>query len=151
MRANGLKVVDSWETAYNTNFTLYGGQQPIVLSYASSPPYEQMFAKPPRPDSPTGNILPPKGVFRQIEYAGVINGTKNADLAHKFIDFLLSTSVQNDVPGEMAVYPVNTTATLPAAFTKFGKVDVPVANVSPDEIAKNRDAWINAWTKAVLR
>ncbi|MEO6397785.1 MAG: thiamine ABC transporter substrate-binding protein, partial [Tepidiformaceae bacterium] len=64
MRGNGLVVVDSWETAYNTNFTLKGGKQPIVLSYATSPAFEQMFAEPKRDDAPTGNILPPKGSFR---------------------------------------------------------------------------------------
>ena len=81
MRQNGLVVVDGWETAYNTNFTLHGGGQPIVLSYASSPPYEQLDASRRRKRLPIGNILPPKGAFRQIEYAGVLKGTKHADLA----------------------------------------------------------------------
>jgi thiamine transport system substrate-binding protein len=151
MRANGLVVVDSWDTAYNVNFSLYGGGQPIVLSYATSPAYEQMNAKPPRDDAPTGNILPPKGAFRQVEYAGVLKGTKHEKLAHAFIDFLLSKSVQEDVPGEMAVYPVNKDATVPPAFDKFSKVDVPAANVSAKDIAANRDKWIDAWTQAVLR
>lgn len=151
LRANDLKVVDGWDTAYNVNFTLHGGGQPIVLSYATSPAYEQMAAKPPRDDSPTGNIIPPKGAFRQIEYAGVLKGTKDEALARKFIDFLLSKPVQEDVPGEMAVYPVNSEASVPDAFTKFAKVDVPAADVSANEIARNRDAWISAWTQAVLR
>ncbi len=151
MRANGLVVVDGWETAYNTNFTLHGGAQPIVLSYASSPPYEQMTAKPPRADAPTGNILPPKGAFRQIEYAGILKGTKHLALAKKFIDFLLSKPVQEDVPGQMAVYPVNKTAAVPPAFAKFGKLDVPAADVSSAEIAANEQQWIDAWTKTVLQ
>jgi thiamine transport system substrate-binding protein len=151
MRANGMVVVDSWDTAYNVNFSLYGGGQPIVLSYATSPAYEQMNAKPPREDAPTGNILPPKGAFRQVEYAGVLKGAKHPDLAHAFIDFLLSKPVQEDVPGEMAVYPVNKDAAVPAAFDKFSKVTVPAANVSAKDIAANRDKWIDAWTQAVLR
>ncbi|MBA4179411.1 MAG: thiamine ABC transporter substrate-binding protein [Anaerolinea sp.] len=151
MRANGLVVVDGWETAYNTNFTLHGGQQPIVLSYATSPAFEQMFAKPARDDSPTGNILPPKGAFRQVEYAGVLKGAKNPALARKFIDFLLSKRVQEDIPGQMAVYPVNSEAAVPEAFEKFAKVTVPPATVSASDIAKNRDTWIADWTKAVLR
>lgn len=151
MRANGLVVADGWEVAYNTNFSLKGGQQPIVLSYASSPAFEQLFADPARDDAPSGNILPAKGVFRQVEYAGVIKGTKNRDLARKFIDFLLSKAVQEDVPLQMAVYPVNSDAALPDAFEKFGKVTVAVANVSAADIAKNREKWIDEWTKAVLR
>ena len=151
MRQNGLVVVDSWETAYNTNFTLHGGGQPIVLSYASSPPYEQMNAKPPTPDAPTGNILPPKGAFQQIEYAGILKGTKHEALAKKFIDFLLSKPAQEDVPGQMAVYPVDSQAAVPAAFTKFGNLDVPPADVSSADIAANEQQWIDAWTKTVLQ
>lgn len=151
MRANGLVVVDGWDTAYNVNFSLHGGGQPIVLSYATSPAYEQMAAKPARDDSPTGNIIPPKGAFRQVEYIGVLKGTKHQDLARKFIDFMLSKPVQEDVPGEMAVYPVNQDAAVPAAFDKFSKVTVPAANVTAPEIASGRDGWVDAWTQAVLR
>ncbi len=151
MRKNDMKVVDGWETAYNVNFSLHGGGQPIVLSYATSPAYEQMAAKPARSDSPTANFIPPKGAFRQIEYAAVLKGTKRSKLAEKFIDFLLSKAVQEDVPGQMAVYPVNSDAAVPDAFTKFAKVDVPPANVSPNDIAKNRDSWIDQWTKAVVQ
>lgn len=151
MRANGLRVVDGWETAYNTNFTLHGGSQPIVLSYATSPAFEQLFADPPRTDAPTANLLVAKGVFRQIEYAGVLKRTKNAELAHKFIDFLLSVPVQEDIPEQMAVFPVNQDAAVPEAFKEFSKVDVAVASIGAGEIAENRDQWIADWTQAVLR
>lgn len=151
MRKNGLVVVDSWETAYNTNFTLHGGGQPIVLSYASSPPYEQLNATPAVETPPIGNILPPKGAFRQIEYAGILKGTKHEELARKFIDFLLSKPAQEDVPGQMAVYPVDSQATVPDAFKKFGNLDAQAANVSSADIAANEQKWIDAWTQTVLR
>lgn len=151
MRSNGLAVVEGWETAYYTNFSLHGGSQPIVLSYATSPAFEQIFADPPREDAPTANILPPKGVFRQIEYAGILKGTKQKDLAGKFIDFLLSVPVQEDIPGQMAVYPVNRDANVPEAFARFSEVTVPAADVSAADIAANRQKWIDEWTKAVLR
>ena len=151
MRANDMKVVDGWETAYYTNFSLAGGSQPIVLSYATSPAFEQLFADPPRKDAPTANILVAKGVFRQVEYAGVLKGAKNEALARKFIDFLLSVPVQEDIPGQMAVYPVNQDAKVPEAFAAFSKVDVAPASVSAEAIAAKRDSWIEAWTKSVLR
>jgi thiamine transport system substrate-binding protein len=151
MRANGLVVVDGWETAYYTNFTLAGGSQPIVLSYATSPAFEQLFADPPRDDAPTANLLVDKGVFRQVEYAGILKNGGNADVARKFIDFLLSVPVQEDIPGQMAVYPVNRDAQVPEAFAAFSKVDVEPAAVGAAEIAQNLDRWIDDWTKAVLR
>ena len=38
-----IQVTDGWETAYYTNFSLYGGGQPIVLSYSTSPAFEQLL------------------------------------------------------------------------------------------------------------
>lgn len=151
MKANGLVVVDGWETAYNTNFTLYGGSQPIVLSYATSPAFEQLFADPPRADAPTANLLADKAVFRQVEYAGVLKNAKNEDLAGKFIDFLLSVPAQEDIPGQMAVYPVNSDAKVPEAFLQFSKVEVEPASIGATEIADNLDKWLNDWTNAVAR
>jgi thiamine transport system substrate-binding protein len=151
MRANDLQVVDGWETAYYTNFSLQGGNQPIVLSYATSPAFEQLFADPPRPDAPTANLLVAKGVFRQIEYAGVLAGTQKVALARKFIDFMLSLPVQEDIPGQMAVFPVNQDAAVPEAFEAFSKVEVEAAGIGAAEIAEKRDDWISRWTQAVLR
>ena len=151
MKSNGLVVVAGWETAYNTNFSLKGGPQPIVLSYATSPAFEQLFADPPRADAPTANVLADKAVFRQIEYAGVLKGTKHEALARKFIDFLLSKPVQEDIPGQMAVFPVNEDAQVPDAFVAFSRVDVQPASVTAKDIAQKRDKWIEDWTKAVVR
>ena len=44
MRANGLKVVKGWSEAYYTEFSRNGGGRPLVVSYASSPPAEVLFA-----------------------------------------------------------------------------------------------------------
>lgn len=151
MRANGMQVVDGWETAYNTNFSLHGGAQPIVLSYATSPAFEQLFADPPRADAPTANILADKAAFRQVEYIGVLKGTKKEALARKFIDFMLSVPVQEDIPGQMAVYPVNIDAAVPEAFASFSKVTVAPANVPSTVIAEKSQKWIDDWTRVVVR
>lgn len=151
MRDNDIQVTDGWNTAYYTNNSLYGGGQPIVLSYSTSPAFEQLFAEPPRDDAPTGNVLPAGAVFKQIEYAGVLKNADNPILAGKFIDFLLSPAVQSAFPISMGVFPLNENATVPEAFTKFGSVDVPVAEISGDDIAERRDEWISDWTNTVLR
>src|SRR4029078_845943 len=129
----------------------WGGENRRVLRWAASGAYGQMFAEPARDDSPTGNILPDKGAFKQIEYAGVIHGTPHQALARKFIDFLLSQQVQEDVPAQMAVYPADGKAKVPPAFDQFSKVTSEPAHMTPDEIAKGRDGWIEAWTNTVLR
>ena len=151
LRENGLVVVDGWETAYYTNFSGSSGRgaQPMVVSYGSSPAAEVVFAETPLDDAPTASIIGPDSCFRQIEFAGILKGTPNRDLAEKFIDFMLSTDFQNDMPLQMFVYPVNQNATLPEAFVKYSQAPSQPAVLSPEDISANRDAWIEAWTEAM--
>jgi len=152
LRANGLVVVDGWETAYYTNFSGASGQgaQAMVVSYATDPAYDVMSASTPIPDAPVAAVVGPDTCFHQIEFVGILKGTKQLALAQKFVDFMLSASFQADVPGQMAVYPVVMNISLPDAFTKFAPIPSQPAVLSADDIAKNRDAWVQAWTNVVL-
>jgi thiamine transport system substrate-binding protein len=153
LRANEVAVVNDWETAYYTNFSASSGKgpQPMVVSYASSPAAEVIFADPPRTDSPTASIVAPDTCFRQVEFVGILKGTQKRALAEKFVDFMLDTPFQEDVPMQMFVFPVNTKANLPEEFVKYAQVAEKPAALDLAEIAKNREAWIQAWTEAVLR
>jgi thiamine transport system substrate-binding protein len=51
----------------------------------------------------------------------------------------------------MYVFPVNSSAKLNETFQKYLSVPENPAYVSPEDIASNREAWINAWTETVLR
>jgi thiamine transport system substrate-binding protein len=153
LRANGLVVVNDWETAYYTNFSASTGKgpQPMVVSYGSSPVAEVVFAENPPAESPTASIVGPNTCSRQIEFVGILKGTKQRALAEKFVDFMLSKTFQEDMPLQMFVYPVNQKAVLPEPFHKFAQVPDQPAALDPQVIAKNRDAWIQAWDTAVLR
>jgi thiamine transport system substrate-binding protein len=153
LRANEVVVVDGWETAYYTNFSGSSGQgpQPMVVSYATSPAAEVMFASSPLTEAPTASITGPDTCFRQIEFVGILKGTPQPELARRFVDFMLSPEFQADIPGQMFVYPVLPSVTLPEEFTKFAESPTQPAMLPPDEIALNREAWIKAWTDAVLR
>ncbi len=151
LKDNGVVVVDGWETAYYTNFSASSGKgpQPMVVSYASSPAAEVFFASPPPAESPTASIVSSGTCFRQIEFVGILKNGQNRDLAEKFVDFMLSKQFQEDMPLNMFVYPVNQTAQLPEVFTQHAQVTTQPAAISYDEIAANRDAWIEAWTEVM--
>ncbi len=51
------------------------GTRPLVVSYASSPPAEVVFAEPPVAEPPTGVIE--ASCYRQVEGAGILAGTDN--------------------------------------------------------------------------
>ncbi|MFZ6030765.1 MAG: thiamine ABC transporter substrate-binding protein [Chloroflexota bacterium] len=151
LRANDVKVVDGWETAYYTEFTRAGGTRPIVVSYSSSPAFEVIYADPPVTEPPTAAVVADESCFRQIEFVGILAGTQNRDLAEKWVDFMLSTTFQEDMPLQMFVFPVNPQAQLDEQFTRFLVNPQKTANLAPEVIAANREEWIQAWTETVLR
>ncbi len=147
---NDVLVVNDWETAYNTDFTRAGGSRPIVISYNSSPAFEVLYASSPVSEAPTGVITQNESCLQQIEFVGILQGTKQRALAEKWVDFMLSTQFQEDMPSQMYVFPVNQNAKLNETFTKYLVTPQKLAQVSPEAIAANRDKWIQAWTQVVL-
>jgi len=142
LMANGTLVVAGWTDAYYTEFSgpSSEGNRPLVVSYASSPPFEVAEGA---TEAPTGALL--DTCFRQTEYAGVIAGTKQPEAARQLVDFLFSTTVQNDIPEQMYVYPVNAEATLPESFVKFASIAENPFVVEPSEIDANREEWLTEW------
>ena len=154
LAANDVKVVDGWETAYYTDFSGSSGRgpRPLVVSYASSPPAEVIFASDPKPsEAPTASVVGPGACFRQIEFVGILKGTPNRALAEKWMDFMLSEQFQADMPAQMFVFPVVPGVTLPDEFVKWAQISEQPATVSPADIAAHRDEWISAWTETVLK
>lgn len=151
LKANGVLITPGWEEAYTGAFSGGSGEgdRPIVVSYATSPPAEVYFADPQPQEAPTAVVT--TGCFGQIEFAGVLRGAKNVAGAQAFIDFLLSTEFQEDLPLQMFVLPVVEGIALPSVFERFAaRVDEPLS-LSPAVIAANRDDWIKAWTEIMLR
>ncbi len=148
---NDVKVMNDWETAYYTEFSVHGGARPIVVSYSSSPPAEVIFAETPIDEPPTGVVSEGRACFRQIEFVGILKGTQNRPLAEKWIDFMLGQTFQEDIPLQMFVFPVNPKAKLPDEFIRFVVIPAETAQVDPQAIEQNREAWIQAWTETVLR
>jgi len=141
--ANGVKVDAGWSDAYEVDFTGGGGKgdRPIVVSYASSPP----FTIPDGASKPTTSALLDT-CFRQVEYAGVLNGARNPKGAQAFIDFMLGRQFQSALPDNMYVYPADTSVALPATWSKFAAVAPKPFTVAPQTVSANRDAWLRAWS-----
>ncbi|MDG4862797.1 thiamine ABC transporter substrate-binding protein [Streptomyces sp. T-3] len=158
LKDNGVKVVDGWTQAYDQEFSGSAGgkkakgDRPLVVSYASSPPVEVVYAKqPPKTaeEAPTG--VATGTCFRQIEFAGLLNGAKNEKGGKALIDFLISKKFQDDMPLNMFVNPVAKDAQLPEVFTKFGAQAKDLQSMDPKKIADNREKWLKSWQSLVLK
>ncbi|HZK49683.1 MAG TPA: thiamine ABC transporter substrate-binding protein [Thermoleophilia bacterium] len=150
LAANDVLVASGWEEAYYSDFSGGAGEgdRPLVVSYASSPPAEVIFSEQPLTEAPTGVIV--DGAFRQIEFAGILAGTKAPRGARLFLDFMLSLEFQEDMPLNMFVFPANSDAALPPEFLEFTHVPPNPVSVDPWAIESDRERWIEEWTAIVL-
>jgi thiamine transport system substrate-binding protein len=154
LRANDVLITDGWSEAYFEHFTVGSagqGNRPLVVSYSSSPPADVVYATDGRTKPASVNLDVPGGAFRQVEFAGVLRGAKQPELARRFIDYMLSVPFQEDIPLQMFVYPANPEAKLPDVFTQFAAPPADPVVMDPAAIDANRERWIRAWTDAVLR
>lgn len=147
LRDGGVTVSSDWDTVYYAEFTRYGGSRPLVVSYASSPPAEVIFAAEPTDTAPTGVIE--AGCYRQVEYAGVLDGTEYPEAAGQLIDYMLSVEFQETIPLSWFVFPANQDAALPSEFVEHTEVPADPARLPATEIAENRERWINEWIEVM--
>ncbi|KAA1419585.1 thiamine ABC transporter substrate-binding protein [Nocardioides humilatus] len=139
---NGAKIDKGWEDAYYVDFSFSGGDRPIVVSYDTSPAYTVKGGK-----TSTSALL--DTCFRQVEYAGVLEGAANPVGAEQVVDWLLSPEVQAALPTSMYVFPVDDSAPLPKDWASFATSPSSPIQVDPADIAEHRREWLTQWTDLI--
>lgn len=145
LMANGALVVSGWEEAYTQEFSGSSGKgpRPIVVSYASSPSAELNDDGSPR----TKAVL--DTCFRQVEYAGVLDGAANTDDARLVLDFLLGEKFQAQVPEQMYVYPTREGVELPETWQVAAPLPSDPAVMPAALVQGSREQWIEEWRALV--
>lgn len=139
-----LTVTPGWSEAYGL-FTK--GEVPMVLSYTTSPAYHMVEEKNDRYQAASFS----DGHYIQIEVAGMLKNAKDRDLAKSFLAFLVSPAAQDIIPTTNWMMPAAaTSAPLPDAFDRLVK-PAKTLLIGSDEVAKNRQAWIDEWLTAMSR
>lgn len=139
-----LTITPSWDEAYGL-FTK--GEAPMVLSYTTSPAYHMISENTSRYQAASFS----EGHYLQIEVAGLIEASPEKALAQQFLGFMMTPAFQDIIPTNNWMLPAGATATaLPDAF---GKLVVPVKTLlfSPEEVSKNRRAWMDEWLNALSK
>lgn len=151
LRDNGVEVSNSWDTAYYQLFSGSAGKGkfPMVVSYATSPAAEIIYAEKDADVAPTASIT--DTCFRQVEFAGILRGTKHEEQAGKLIDFLISEKFQKEIPLSLFVYPTLDSVEIPKEFKEFAVEPIRAVGLTPKVIEANSEKWIESWTQTVLR
>ncbi len=139
-----LTVTPGWSEAYAL-FTK--GEAPMVLSYTTSPAYHVIAENSERYKAAAFA----EGHYLQVEVAGVIEGSKNKELAQKFMAFMMGPGFQDQIPTNNWMFPAGKTSeALPAAFDQLVKPGKTLL-FSPEEVEQNRRAWIDEWLNATAK
>ncbi len=135
-----VTVTKGWSEAYSM---FLNGESDIVLSYTTSPAYHLIAEN----DSKFATANFSEGHYMQVEVAAKVKGSKNSELADKFMDFILSDEFQSAMPTGNWMYPV-TDVELPKGFETLS-VPSKSLSFSADEVAKMRKSWIREWQSAL--
>ncbi len=142
LKGRVLTVAPGWTEAYGL-FTK--GEAPMVLSYTTSPAYHVVAEKVDRYQAASFS----EGHYLQIEVAGLVKSSTHKALARKFLAFMLTPKFQDAIPTGNWMFPAGpTSAALPDAFGALVK-PAKTFLYSPEDVAKNRKAWIDEWQAAM--
>lgn len=144
LKGRVLTVTPGWSEAYGL-FTK--GEAPMVLSYTTSPVYHIVADKTERYQAAAFS----EGHYLQVEVAGMtVKGAKNP-LAKKFLDFMVGPGFQNAIPETNWMFPAGKTdKPLDPAFGRMVKPEKTLL-FGPDEVARNRKAWVDEWLAVMSR
>lgn len=143
LRANGAVVVGSWDQAWFERYTVSGGDRPIVVSYASSPPAEVFYSD--------GKVTEPSSAVatdtcvRQVEMAGVLRGSEHPELAARLLREMLGASWQSALPLTNFVEPLRPGVRRPELFERWAPVPEHPISLDPATVARDADGWIERW------
>jgi len=143
LRENDVAVVGSWDDAWYQRYTVSGGDRPLVVSYASSPPAEVHFSE--------GALSEPRSVVleatcaRQVEFAGVLRGTDQPQLARRLVDEMLGEEWQASLPLANFVEPARADVARPELFERFAPRPADPVEIDPEAVDVGRDRWIEQW------
>jgi thiamine transport system substrate-binding protein len=144
LKGRVLTVTPGWSESYGL-FTK--GEAPMVLSYTTSPAYHMVAEKTDRYQAASFS----EGHYLQIEVAGITaNGAKNP-LSQKFLTFMTSPGFQDAIPETNWMFPAGKTdKPLDPAFDRLIKPSKTLM-FSPEEVARNRKAWVDEWLGVISK
>jgi len=136
-----VTVAPGWSAAYGL---MLKKEADFALSYTTSPAYH---IKEEKSDNFRAVIFP-QGHFRQVEGLGVLKGSRNLEAAKKWVQYLLSETVQREVAEKQWMYPARKGVTWPESFRQLGPPPAALPPVKAETEDEKR-LLLRRWTEWV--
>ncbi|MGY4707672.1 thiamine ABC transporter substrate-binding protein [Candidatus Bipolaricaulota sp. J31] len=141
---NVLVVTKGWSEAYDM---FLAGEAPIVLSFTTDTAYSWIEYKSLR----YRVALLDGEAYRFVEWMGIVKGSDNVELAHEFMDLVLSKGIQELIPTTQWMFPVSEAATFPHDFAEYAVIPEVPAWLPPGQVAGNLERWLDAWQRLLIQ
>ncbi len=135
-------IYPEWEPAFDA---FKSGEAPMMISYDLDPAYFYYTDNSTRYKA----IVPSEGGWLQLEFAGIVKGTKHKSLAQKYIDFMLSDNFQKEIPLHQWAYPIDKSLPLPECFN-YAEGAKKFVTLAPSEIQAKSESWIKDWSELII-
>jgi thiamine transport system substrate-binding protein len=135
-------VYPEWDPAFEA---FKSGEAPMMISYDLDPAYFYYTDKSIRYKS----VVPTEGGWLQLEFVGIVKGTKYKSLAEKYVDFMLSTDFQKEIPLHQWAYPINKSIPLPECFD-YAERAKKFVTLPSEDIQSKSEEWIKQWSEMII-
>ncbi len=100
---------------------------------------------------PVKMAYPEEGAFAWGNYIGIPVGSKNKELAEKFINFFLEPEIQRDWAMAVGYGPTNSKTELPADYAYTDVLQMPkIYDLDLEAMNARRGDWLERWNKETL-
>ncbi len=103
---------------------------------------------------PIAQAFPEEGIPAAPSVVSVVAGSEKADLAHKYIDFLISNEVQTAMAMDLVDSPTNTTVEVPdevGSLLTYGDMVDSLIFLDQAKLNANQEEWLEKWNDVMLK
>jgi len=136
-----------WDTAFG-EFSTPPGNPGMVVSYSTDPAYAAAYGEGGQLNSTVSWWNGTEYGWRTVYGVGIVSGSRHVALDEEFEDWLLSGTVQAEIPTNEWEYPANLTVPVPPVYA--AAIDpsgiVPLNDgTSPQDVTGALDGWLTTY------
>jgi thiamine transport system substrate-binding protein len=140
---NGVQILADWEPAYQAYLD---GEAPMVVSYST----DQVFYHGEDVDMSRHQIgfLNDQG-YANPEAMALFEGTEQAALARRFVDFALTEEAQAEIAVRNVQFPAVEGVEPGAEFSKYALEPPEPVTMTYDELSGSVETWVEQWARQI--
>lgn len=140
---NDVRILGSWDDAYGA---WQEGERPVVVSYSTDRVFANRFDQ--NLEKHQVGFLNDQG-YANPEGMAVLEAAEDPDLGQRFLDWMLSTRVQEEVAVRNVQFPAVAGVDPGGDFGEYALEPPEPVTFTYDDLAGNVSGWVEDWARQV--